>query len=102
MADPTFPLTGATGGTGATGATGGTGATGHTGATGPAMTASRHADATYEAALQAIIASGSSKSAPLRAQAQALMKQALALEGPDIQIARQRLQQHRQSMRRQG
>jgi hypothetical protein len=72
----------------------------------PTLTASQQADAAYEAKLQAIIAAGSTASAPLRQQAQtlqaqadALLKQALALEGPDVQAARRKLQDHHQMTR---
>ena len=66
------------------------------------LTASQQAAATYEAALQAIVTNGTAQSAALRAQAQALLKQALALEGPEVQTARQELQAHRQIMQRIG
>jgi hypothetical protein len=64
----------------------------------PAAAQITSADTSYESALQAVITAGSAKSAALRTQAQALMAQAAALEGPGVAMARNRLQFHRRMM----
>lgn len=69
------------------------------------MSAIDDLNAAHVAGLQKIIADGTKASAPLRAQAQALAKQALELEGGpngDVARARQQLQQFQQQARRQA